>query len=87
MFNIAGSSERKCVFGDKFYTVNWFDGLPFRIKTTKMAGAVPTAGYHYSEKELKKEKVGIFYLGAAWILEPGPLPKWWQSQSDLEEPV
>ena len=52
-----------------------------------MAGAVPTTGYHYSEKELKKEKVGIFYLVAAWILEPGPLPKWWQSQSDLEEPV
>ena len=67
MFNIAGSSERKCVFGDKFYTVNWFDGLPFRIKTTKIAGAIPTTGYHYSEKELKKEKVGIFYLGACEV--------------------
>ena len=67
MFNIAGSSERKCVFGDKFYMVNWFDGLPFRIKTTKMAGAVPSIGYHFSEKESIKEKVGIFYLGACEV--------------------
>ena len=29
-----------------------------------MAGAVPTIGYHFSEKELLKEKVGIFYPGA-----------------------
>ena len=65
--------------------VNWFDGLPFRIKTTNMVGAVPTVGYHFSEKEIIKEKSGYFLSwslrgcyepasqarGLAWILEPG----------------
>ena len=32
-----------------------------------MAGAVPTIGYHFSEKELIKEKVGIFYPGACEV--------------------
>ena len=49
--------------------VNWFDGLPFRIKTAKMAGAVPTIGHHFSEKELLKEKVGIFYPGACEVAQ------------------
>ena len=85
IFNAAGSSERKRVFCDKFYMVNWFDGLPFRIKTTIMVGAVPTIGYHFSEKEKIKEKSGYFLSwslqdcsepasqarGLAWILEPG----------------
>ena len=36
-----------------------------------MAGAVPTIGCHFFEKELIGEKVGILYLGAcevAWSL-------------------
>ena len=86
IFNVAGSSERKRVLCDKFYMVNWFDGLPFRIKTTNMVGAVSTIGYHFSEKEIIKEKSGYFLswslqgcsepasqaCGLAWILRPGP---------------
>ena len=64
----AGSSERKCVFCDKFYMVNWFDGLPFRRKTTNMAVAVSIIGYHFSEKELIKKKVSIFILEPARLL-------------------
>ena len=57
IFNVAGSSERKRVFRDRFYMINWFDGLSFRIKTTNIVGAVPTIGYHFSEKEIIKEKM------------------------------
>ena len=57
IFKVSGSSEQNRVIRDKFYMVNWFNGLPFRIKTAKMAGAVPTIGYHFSEKEIIKEKM------------------------------
>ena len=87
IFNVAGSSEQKRVFCNKFYMVNLFDGLPFKIKTTNKAGAVLTIGCHFTEKELKKEKSGYFLSwslrgcsepasqarGLAWILEPGLL--------------
>ena len=48
--------------------VNWFDGLPFRRKTTNMAVAVSIIGYHFSEKELIKKKVLIFILEPARLL-------------------
>ena len=80
-----GARSGKCVFCDEFYMVNWFDGLPLRTKTSNMLGAVPTIGYHFSEKELIKEKSGHFLSwslrgcpesasqarGLAWILELG----------------
>ena len=53
----ASLPERKRVFCDRFYMINWFDGLSFRIKTTNIVGAVPTIGYHFSEKEIIKEKM------------------------------
>ena len=55
----------------------WFDGLPFRIRTTNMAGALTNIGYHISEKEVKRGKKLAFFIlkpasqacRLAWILE------------------
>ena len=61
--------------------MNWFDGLPFRIKTTNMAltGAFPNIIICISEKELIREKSGSFLSWSlacrpAWIVGPGLAP-------------
>ena len=56
------------------------------IKTSNMASAFPNIWYYISEKELMREKVGIFYFGAwevAWSLQArlaglhGFYDHWW----------
>ena len=41
--------------------------FPLGFRTTNMAGALPNIGYHISEKELIREKMGIFDLGACEV--------------------
>ena len=64
----ASLPERKRVFCDRFYMINWFDGLSFRIKTTNMAADLPNIGYHIPKKELIRGKnAGVFDLGACEV--------------------
>ena len=53
---LLGACEN-AYFARKKKLISWFDGLSFRIKTTYIVGAVPTIGYHFSEKEIIKEKM------------------------------
>ena len=63
IFKVA-KSLRKRIFCAKFL-ISWFCGLPFRIRTTNMAGAFPNIWYHICEKELMTGKTWVFF-----ILEP-----------------